>query len=76
VSNTSEAKAAYSGPAMMTDRFFIAAKPDGVRIAFLEEGLPGLVPQLRVAVAMNHADALALADQIIGLLRPSPGQTN
>lgn len=56
---------AYSGPAVLTNKFYITMTPTGVRIAFTEVQGEGYQPQFRTAVLLPFQDALAL-QQLLG----------
>ena len=51
---------AFSGPALHSNRFFVNAWPNAVRIAFLENSDPANTPQFRSAVMLSLDDAVAL----------------
>lgn len=50
---------AFSGPAVLANRFFVSLGPHGVRIAFVEQG-PNTASNFRTAVALSMQDAMGL----------------
>lgn len=61
-----EAQACTQQPAVMVNKFYIAAAPNHLRIAFMEVLHPH--GQVRCAVVMDRADAKSLVDTINLLL--------
>jgi hypothetical protein len=62
-----ELNAAFSGPAVLANRFFITKIGSLVRISFTEEP-PNSGPIFRTAVVLSQQDANDLAAVISGLL--------
>ncbi len=63
-----ETAIANSGPAILTNRFYITLGPFGVRIAFAEM-YPGQPPSFRTAVVMSIPDGIALYKVLQDLLK-------
>lgn len=56
-------EAAFSGPAVLTNRFFAVVFDDNlVRLAFMEKANPSRDPRFRAAVVMSASDARELAE--------------
>lgn len=55
-----ELRAAFSGPAVLSNKMYCTAGPFGVRIAFMEQIGDKVSPQFRAAVTMSREDAVAL----------------
>ena len=62
-----ELDAAWTGPAVYCNRFYINVGPS-VRIAFCEQGGEKSKPLFRAAVVMGHQDAIALANLLKQML--------
>lgn len=60
---------ALSGPAILTNRFFVSVGPNGVRIAFTEQGSPDHTPVFRAGVGMSIPDAISLYRLLRDLLK-------
>jgi hypothetical protein len=60
--------AAYEGPAVTANRFFLISTGAYLRISFCEQQAPERPLRYRAAVALTHAEALALANLIKGFL--------
>jgi hypothetical protein len=65
-----EVAAAYAGPALLANRFFINTGPSGARLAFAEQGSPDAEPQFRAAVILSYQDAIELVDVLKTMLGP------
>lgn len=64
-----ELRAAFSGPAIFSNKFYATTGPGGVRIAFME-GAGDLGPPIfRTAVILPFQDALGLRDLLITQLK-------
>lgn len=65
-----EMEAAYSGPAVASNRFFTTIGVGGaVRIAFAEQRSPNAIPVFRSAVILQMEDAIAFRNLLIRILR-------
>lgn len=60
---------ANSGPALLSNRFYISVGPFGVRIAFTEQLNPDKPPAFRTAVVMSIQDGINLSKVMQDLLR-------
>jgi hypothetical protein len=60
---------AFSGPAVLVNRFFVSIVPSGVRIAFAEQNGPQKSVLFRTAVTMSIQDGISLYQVVHGLLR-------
>lgn len=72
----SEMRVALTPPAISTNRFFLMANAERLRISFGEVAPDGVI--YRSAITMSRANALALADHIQKLLKSdseAPGAT-
>jgi hypothetical protein len=58
---------ASSGPAILSNRFYVTLSQSGTRIAFCES-IPGVDEQFRTAVVLNFNDALELANLLKSLI--------
>jgi len=66
-----ELTAAFQGPALLTNKFYVTIGPHGVRIAFTEQQSPPTAPPaFRTAVVMSIQDGIQLRNVLIGLLSP------
>jgi hypothetical protein len=70
----SEVQLAFSGPALVCDRFVITSHSGGMRIAFLERDPSGAPPQFRAAVMLSYSDALELRKLLETMLKPIEAQ--
>ena len=66
----SEMRGALTPPAISTNRFFLMANDERLRISFGEVAPDGVI--YRSAITMSRANALALAEHIQKLLKSSP----
>ncbi len=74
--NDDELTAAFSGPAILSNRFTVTVGAS-VRIAFLEHNIPdGGKPQFRTAVSMHHQDAILLYRLLRDLLQETEKEIN
>lgn len=55
-----DASAAFEGPAVLSNRFFVSVSDAGVRIAFCEKWGQENPTLFRTAVTMGYADAIDL----------------
>ncbi len=60
---------ANSGPALLSNRFYVTVAPFGVRIAFTEQSNPQKPPAFRTAVVMSIQDGIALYKLMQDLLK-------
>ncbi|PTQ78371.1 hypothetical protein C8R26_103133 [Nitrosomonas oligotropha] len=67
--NVDEFKIAHSGPAVLSNRFFISLGPWGVRIAFAEQHGESAEPIFRSAVVMPMEDGISLYKTLQELLK-------
>ena len=56
-----EMQVAFSGPAILSNRFFVTLGAAGARRAFAEQSTPETQPVFRAAVVMPFQDAIELA---------------
>jgi hypothetical protein len=61
-------KIAYSGPAVLSNRFIVSVGSFGVRIAFAEENPPAVSAEFRTAVVVTHQDGILLYKLLRDLL--------
>lgn len=57
-----ELLAAFSGPAIFANKFYVTMLPSGVRITFVEAILPNKPPVYRGAFTVSYSDAIAFRD--------------
>lgn len=69
-----EFAAAFSGPAIAANRFFVTVGPGGIRIAFTEQWSDDTLPEFRCAAMLPIEDAIELKDLLERLLRPLEAQ--
>lgn len=67
-SDTDESIPAFSGPAVLSNRFFISLGDSGVRIAFCEKWSPESPTVFRTAVTMGFQDTIALKNLLQTML--------
>jgi hypothetical protein len=65
-----EVEVSLSGPAILSNRFFIIAGPTGVRITFAEQFGAETHPAFRTAVVLAHQDAIELAALLKHMTQP------
>jgi hypothetical protein len=58
-----------SGPAILTNRFYVTIAPYGVRIAFTERTSKEQIPAFRTAVVMSIQDGISLYKLLQNQLR-------
>lgn len=63
-----ELRAAFSGPAVLSNKFYTTLGPSGVRLAFMEALGDRVPPIFRAAVVLPYQDALALRDLLTAQL--------
>lgn len=57
-------RAAFSGPAVRSNKIFLSMTEGGVRLAFMEQHGDVVLPVFRAAVLLSFQDALSLRDLI------------
>ena len=65
-----ELEVAFSGPAILANRFYVTLGPTGARIAFAEQQSSEKDAEFRSAVILPFQDALALSTILATLLGP------
>ena len=65
-----EVEVSLSGPAILSNRFFVIVGPTGVRITFAEQFGPETQPAYRTAVVLAHQDAIELAALLKTMTKP------
>jgi hypothetical protein len=69
-----ESEIAGSGPAVLSNVFFVSVTSDGVRITFTEQMSQGSTPHFRSAVLLSSANAFELVALLTRLLLGQPAQ--
>ncbi len=64
-----ELEVSYSGPALATNRFFVAIGVRGMRLAFAEQHSSDMKPKFRTAIIMSIPHALELRDLLNNMLK-------
>ena len=59
-----ELRAAFSGPAVRSNKIYLSMTDSGIRIAFMEQHGTSVPPIFRLAVSVSFPDAFALRDLI------------
>lgn len=71
-----ELKAAFDGPALASNRFFITVGENGVRLAFTEQWKDGEPPIFRCATIISIQDAIQFRNLLSNMLAPFEQQIN
>jgi hypothetical protein len=61
-------RAAFSGPAISSNKIFVTRTVGGIRIAFTEQYVATYAPEFRTAVMLSFEDAMQLRDLLINQL--------
>jgi hypothetical protein len=62
--------AAFSGPAILINRFIVTLHPSGARLSFWERRAPDSPPEFRASVLLSYQDAIELSKLLTRMLQP------
>jgi hypothetical protein len=65
-----EVAAAFSGPAVLANKFYLTTMPAGARLAFCEQRQTSSLPEFRAAVIISVQDAVELMHLLNRMIGP------
>jgi hypothetical protein len=68
--SSAEMLTAFSGAAVLANKFYVTLMSSGVRIAFTEQVGSEVPPQFRTSVILSFGDAILLTDLLKRMLAP------